>query len=140
MSFDEQLLNLTKSNLPLFFFEVNAFCISCKSLLRSWGYFSMWCSREELTLPEALIFTFHAMSHMKLISMYGTKSESKFIFFHMDSQLIQVVMDPSFPHYAAPLLQTRWSYTRGSVSGFSILFSPWLLNGNWVFIISAQAY
>lgn len=135
VSFDEQFLNLMKYNLSLFSFKVNAFCVPLKkSLLRSWVYFSMLCSREVLTLLEVLMFYLsHYEPHATDFYVWREVGVKVHVFFPYGYSIDPApVTNPSFPYYTAvtPLLETRWSYTCGSVSGFSILFPLWLLNSN----------
>lgn len=110
-----------------------------KSLLRSWGYFSMLSSREALTLLEILM---SFLSHLGLQATWNwflcvvwSSSQSSF-FSHMESQLIQPrsVIKPSLPYYTAEP-DTSAGY-QGVIHVWLILTSEHQMNIYYYFSIS----
>lgn len=70
-----------------------------------------------------LHFTFRSTTHSKMIFVYGVKQESKYILYHLDSQMSphQILKETSFPWRTLCLLCHYWSSLFCSNNLFVIL-------------------
>jgi len=120
----ENVLNLRKGmNLHIQAAKCMSLVLYLKSHCHTLSHFrfSMLFSKSFIVLP----FIFRTVNHFKLIFVKGVSSVSRFIFLHVDVQLLQfcLLKGLSFLHSITftPWSKITWLYLWGSISGLFTL-------------------